>query len=94
MYSLCNGTFFDGQDDTVLALNAHHGRPTPNGLHGVFYLQQVSVGTKNGNGTIVRHTVVVVVVETAEVVVGACCSGGGGGGGGQKGTVAAAAVCG
>lgn len=60
LYSLGNGPLFYGQNDTVFALDADHRRSSTDCLHGVFDLQQVSVGTKDGNGTIVGHVAVAV----------------------------------
>ena len=54
-YSLGNGPLFHGQDDTVLSLHTDHGGSSTDRLHGVFDLQQVSIWTKDGNGTIVGH---------------------------------------
>jgi hypothetical protein len=48
-------SFFDRKDNTILPLNSYNGWSSSHGLHGIFDLQQVSIGTEYGNGTIVRH---------------------------------------
>ena len=54
-YSLGNGTFLDSQYNTVLPLDTHNCGTSSDSLHRVFYLQQVSIRTKDCNSTIVRH---------------------------------------
>jgi len=50
-----NGLLLDGKDDAVLSLDSNDGTSTTDGLHGVLDLQQMSIWTEDGNGTIVRH---------------------------------------
>ena len=52
---LGNGSLLNGNNDTILSLNSHNGGTSSDSLHRVFDLQQVSIGTEYGNGTIVRH---------------------------------------
>ena len=52
---LGDGSFLNSNNDAILPLNSHNGGSSSDSLHRIFDLQQVSIGTKNGNGTIVRH---------------------------------------
>jgi len=52
---LGNGTFFDCQDDTIHTLDTNNCRTSSDSFHGIFHLQQMSIWTKDCNGTIVGH---------------------------------------
>ena len=49
------GSFFYSEHDAILPLDSYYSRASSHGFHRIFNLQQVSVRTEDGNGTIVRH---------------------------------------
>ena len=55
--SLGKRTPLDRQDNTILSLDSNGGASSTHGLHGVFHLEQVSVGTEYCDCSVVAHVI-------------------------------------
>jgi hypothetical protein len=53
--SLGKRTSLDRQDDTILSLDSNGSASSTHGFHGIFHLEQMSIGTEYCDCSVVTH---------------------------------------